>query len=275
MNICDHALLYRLSEKVRQPPLTANQKGLRNGVNEVFRDQLAEGVRDIKRGNIDFSWVASEEWADEVVKLTEGNIAVEAAIGWGEGEGAIPSIRRVALGPFVDNPGAEQFVKDTTFKFANRLGRTTLQRINNHEAFRGGLLDALQSAGNIPEITKNFRDIFEGFEQANRAEMIARTESSRALHEGTLRAWSETGVVRAKEWDASNDACPFCSDMDGKIVDVNQDFFPEGGSLSVDDPNAPDDEPKQITLNFNYGNIGYPPLHPYCRCQILPVLIDV
>lgn len=77
----------------------------------------------------------------------------------------------------------------------------------------------------------------------SRAEMIARTETAFADVNGNLIAWDASGVVESKEWSANPECCDECSDLDGETVPLG-DSFPGGD----------------------------PPLHPNCRCDVLPVL---
>jgi SPP1 gp7 family putative phage head morphogenesis protein len=82
----------------------------------------------------------------------------------------------------------------------------------------------------------------------NRADMIARTESGMADVAGNVEGWRASGVVDKKEWLAAPDCCDECQDLDGEIVDIDEPF-PDGGGDG-------------------------PPLHPNCRCNVLPVLSD-
>lgn len=81
----------------------------------------------------------------------------------------------------------------------------------------------------------------------SRAEMIARTESAFADVQGNIEGWRASGVVEQKQFLAAPDCCDECQDIDGEIV-------------GLDDA-------------FSDGSDG-PPLHPRCRCNVLPVLSD-
>jgi SPP1 gp7 family putative phage head morphogenesis protein len=82
----------------------------------------------------------------------------------------------------------------------------------------------------------------------DRAEMIARTESAKADVAGNIEGWRVSGVVDKKEWIAAPDCCDDCQELDGQIVDLDDSFDGDGGDG--------------------------PPLHPRCRCNVLPVLSD-
>lgn len=76
-----------------------------------------------------------------------------------------------------------------------------------------------------------------------RAEMIARTEIARADIAGSVRGWSAAGI-KEKEWLVAPECCDECQEMDGKKAPIDGTF--EGG--------------KDV------------PLHPKCRCDVLPVI---
>jgi SPP1 gp7 family putative phage head morphogenesis protein len=76
-----------------------------------------------------------------------------------------------------------------------------------------------------------------------RATMIARTETAFADTAGSLIGWQESGVVSGKEWSVGAGCCDACEELHGEVVGLDEEF-PEGD----------------------------PPLHPNCRCALLPVV---
>jgi SPP1 gp7 family putative phage head morphogenesis protein len=78
--------------------------------------------------------------------------------------------------------------------------------------------------------------------------MIARTETAKADVEGNIEAYKQSGVVSGKQWITGAGCCDLCDELDGTIVEIDEDFPNEGGSG--------------------------PPLHPNCRCDVLPVLTE-
>jgi hypothetical protein len=64
------------------------------------------------------------------------------------------------------------------------------------------------------------------------------------------------------EWSAEFDACEFCLALNGMVVGLEESFAPLGGSVDGGDGGK-----YQVT----YESINHPPLHPNCRCSILPV----
>lgn len=87
-----------------------------------------------------------------------------------------------------------------------------------------------------------------------RENMIARTESIRAVNLGQIELWDQAadaglydrGRMR-KVWVVTLDdmTCPWCTEMSGQYVEVDQNF------------QSPE-----------FGSVESPPLHPHCRCMM-------
>ena len=80
----------------------------------------------------------------------------------------------------------------------------------------------------------------------SRAEMIARTETARADIQGSLAGYKASGLVSQKQWLTAPGCCDDCQELDGTVVGIDDEFPNDGGDG--------------------------PPLHPRCRCAVLPVL---
>lgn len=81
---------------------------------------------------------------------------------------------------------------------------------------------------------------------AQRAEMIARTETAFADFGGNMIAYRASKIVKRKEWIVGAHCCEECQTLRGVVVDIDE-HFPNGGGDG-------------------------PPLHPHCRCDVLPEL---
>ena len=99
------------------------------------------------------------------------------------------------------------------------------------------------------ELAKRLDD-FGGFGEA-RSILIARTETQFASNAGALVGYRASGVVEQKEWlVAQDEVCDECEEMDGQVVGLDDVFeCPSTGDMT-----------------------DAPPLHPNCRCTVLPVL---
>lgn len=125
------------------------------------------------------------------------------------------------------------------------------------------IAQGLADGQGVPQIRRQITETFAEFSKTQ-AERITRTEVIRASNMGAIDAWEQSGVVTSKQWLTAMDdrVDPLCSYMNGKIVDLKGRYFKKGETLEVDDAKT----------TFNYGSIKEPPLHPNCRCTLLPIL---
>lgn len=82
-------------------------------------------------------------------------------------------------------------------------------------------------------------------EAGTRANAIARTELARGHSLGSLAAYEASGVVESVEWLVSDDPCPECQGLGGKVVKLNAEFA---------------------------DGIIAPPAHPRCTCALSPIV---
>lgn len=108
-------------------------------------------------------------------------------------------------------------------------------------------LEQGQSVGDIRNaITADFEQITK-----NQAQIITRTEVARASNQGSLDAWEQSGVVEGKQWVVMEGGDE-CDAYDGQVESLDGNFYAD-------------------TTEFADGD---PPLHPNCKCVLIPVLLD-
>lgn len=129
------------------------------------------------------------------------------------------------------------------------------------ETLRGVLTQSLKKGETIAQLQARIEAVYGGSDDF-RAGRVARSEIIRVLNAGAVEAWRQTGVVSAKRWLASSDACKFCLALDGQQVGLVQQFVGAGEPWS-----AADGE----TMIATYGDIQHPPAHPNCRCTLVGV----
>lgn len=112
------------------------------------------------------------------------------------------------------------------------------------------LTDSLQDGKSVPEIRGAIQAEFDTISK-NQAQRITRTEILRASNQGALDAYKQSGIVEGKQWLTAG-AVDECEAYDGQVESLEGSFY---GSKS----------------EFADGD---PPLHPNCRCVLLPVIID-
>jgi len=141
-------------------------------------------------------------------------------------------------------------------RYAGSIGERTKLELSVSRA-KSETMDELTN-----RLQKNLPDIFEG-ERWN-AERLARTE--------TMASYSTTsaeGIGAAKEddpelvmrWDSSIDfrRCAACASLDGKTVEPGELFHAEWYSHS-----------KKGGMRFHSMDVDKSPLHPCCRCVVVP-----
>lgn len=100
-----------------------------------------------------------------------------------------------------------------------------------------------------------------------RAQVIARTESANAYHEGQIDAWKATGRVKTKRFLKAPGACPLCDAIDKR--------YGRGGErLPIEEPMVRAGETIVGTdgKSFVAGVDSQGIVHPNCRCDMRPVL---
>jgi len=104
----------------------------------------------------------------------------------------------------------------------------------------------------------------------SRATTIARTEAMRAARTAEIEAWTSTGIVTGKTWLLAPDPCEFCEavakQFGEKPVGVGDSFFKKGDVVL----GVPDADGNQKSMVLDYEDVDGPPLHPNCRCSMLP-----
>lgn len=103
-----------------------------------------------------------------------------------------------------------------------------------------------------------------------RAEMLAHTGTMWAYNEGAMQRYGVEGVG-VVEWLTANDdlRCPFCAEMNGKRIETGDAFFGAGDSLVI-----PEVGSMKIPTGARGFDIRHPPLHPNCRCALVPILSE-
>ena len=149
------------------------------------------------------------------------------------------------------NTRVDKFVPDAVSKINDKLTESLTQGFTNGES----LQQLVNRVNGIYEDAKGYP-----------ATRIARTETSFASNRSAREAYRQSGYVTHKEWFANPDACEFCQEINGKTVGLDDDYFALGDSFVGKDGGV---------FNFDFEEVGEPPLHPNCECTIIPVIKEV
>lgn len=208
---------------------------------------------------------AGDRWREAFVPLMKGVIADQAGA------------QAIALGMSFDvrNLYAEKWFGDHTMSFASQVMGETEREL-------AGLLQQAQREGwSIPTMQERMGTMFQQWSRGNlaydqfdwleqrmpayRRELIARAETIRSSNRGINALYKNWGV-QYKEWHTTEDErrCPWCAAMHGKIIPIDGTFWGMGDSMNVQVGDIVQ------SMTFNYEAVTTPPLHPNCRCCLLP-----
>lgn len=139
--------------------------------------------------------------------------------------------------------GYRDTIKSNVDKFASSLFETDKDHLT------GILDDGLKSGKSIPEIRSQIEKDFPEYTKMQ-AQRITRTEVLRTSNQASLDAFEQSGVVEAKQWLTAG-ATDECEQYEGQIETLSDNFYSSGNEFQDGDP----------------------PLHPNCRCVLLPIVV--
>lgn len=98
------------------------------------------------------------------------------------------------------------------------------------------------------------------------AKRIARTTTIWSYNEGAQIAYASEGITQ-KQWIVTLDdnTCEFCEPMDEKIVAMDNAFVAGGSIVAGSQGGA-------LNVSDEIGDVEHPPLHPNCRCVLVPAV---
>jgi hypothetical protein len=232
------------------------EMGMRNAVTREMESGLYVGLREMKRPY-------AVALVEEGYRLAADEIPSKQARDWKTKVIDLPSESLIPPAPVAT--GERTAVADWLERTSRREARTHAEAIEKEfEKARTYWNPETQSGLTPAETAKTL--LREGFARDRwYSNLIARTTSIWSMNEGAQIRYAEAGVTQ-EQWLATVDdrTCPYCSQMDGQVVGIKESFLPEGALLS-----HPEIEGRFFSAPFS---VEHPPLHPFCRCTIIPVI---
>jgi HK97 family phage portal protein len=241
--------------KAMQAEVLRNLKAY--GKPKAIEDEASDAAFAASADDIISSIYNESKWADE--------IALQAA----------PFTRGLLINGLVDameNVKPDAIVNASSPNVLRALDERSVQIRSVSTTVQREIRDDIQASINEGESrSQTIRAVRDNFDARSKADRVVRTETIWAHNEGTVLAWEQSGVVSGVKWNTATDdrRCPYCRSMDGKVKTLGGTWFEKGTSLTV-----LSDAGKDTTLKFGYESIKHPPLHPNCRCQLIPIIID-
>lgn len=256
---------------IKSVPLTASPE-LTAIVRSVFAEQSREAMANLRKKGApavetkdddrddkpkpppDLSLLDLEKWNAELAKRAKPileKLARQAA------RELLPKLPKLPAGTFeVVDRSLPQAAEELSLKFAESTNATTTMKLDAaRDALRSEIEQGIVTGDHNAEMAKRVQSVFTEASDA-RAEVIARTEANRVRHDAELRTVKASGVVKAKKWMASPDACEKCE-----------------AAAAAGGEGIPLDKAFAKTDSADYGDVQMPPLHPNCFVGETPVLV--
>lgn len=197
---------------------------------------------------------------DEAAKLADSVLSLFIKLAEEQGALSIAFAGNSSMS-FKLTPVMEKYVADSVMKAAKSFSEETQLKI----------VDAVTSGVNdgesITRIGKRINGIYDDLigvkNPGYRTERLARTEVIKTSNEMTEAAYKQSGVVQKKEWFANPGRCEFCASLNGSIVSLGSSFVPKDATITGVNGG---------TRVNTYENVKHPPVHPACRCTLIPVI---
>jgi SPP1 gp7 family putative phage head morphogenesis protein len=236
---------------------SAYERNYKKKMKPILEEQHKEALVNLEAHASSFTKEAQQKLFDDAAydkKLLDSLVPVMADLG--KEQGALALIfAGDEDGEFVLNARYQKYVEKRTLKMAQNFNDQTLEKLNK------SLAEGIQAGENLDKLRKRVDEVY-GDAERYRTLRVARTETLNASNEATNEAYRQTGYVKGKEWYVNPDACDLCTPFEGKTIGLDDTYVKEGESY--------EDASGEVHEN-SYDDIDSPPLHPNCRCTILPV----
>lgn len=250
-------------------------RSFRRKARTLFRDQYADAMDILDRaagrkmaGKLEPDWRSMftpaklKLWAEDVWPEMQDGYELGAAAGVGDIEAELEKIGKVGVrfSPWdVEAPGARKSIDNAAMKLSIESNGVTQKEMNRLlPRLRSELIQGTVTGEGYDWMAEQIRTIF-GHADKYRSMRIAVTETQRAVHDGLLQQYKESGVVEAKAWLLSGAPCDVCI----AIAAENEQGIALAESFA------------RVGKSEAYSNINIPPAHPNCMCSLYPILIPV
>jgi len=146
-------------------------------------------------------------------------------------------------------PELESFTSEYVGTYANRHTGQSVTKLRD-------AMDKAEEEG--ADQLETLQNTFDDWKE-NRTEAIAQEETNRANNAVAKQVYLAGGIL-AVRWAATGESCPYCKELDGRVVDIHSFFVGEGEELNPDGGDGP---------LIPSRNIGHPPLHSGCDCMLV------
>ncbi len=258
--------------------ITDDEKLIARAVDKVLQGQIRSVLKELRAATAPTAELlqkveqilAATKWDRELVAAMKPFMRASLQEGIRIGTDAIRSMASDLSSYELKSPELESYIENESV----RLSRGAARGVNRYTVTRVSeiLGEGVQNGETVDQLTEKVQDWAGKQGDAerstlSRARTIARTEAMRASRAAEVEAWKSSGIVEGKTWLLAPDPCEFCEAaakaFGEKSIGVGESFFAKGETLEGADGG---------TLSLDYEAVDGPPLHPNCRCSLLPKL---
>jgi len=258
--------LFKQDKKALSARITRAEK-------KAIEDKATIDWQQLRNDWLDYINASRKDWAIAMQPLIEG-VAREQATQLDATFGGTKQAE-IAIDWDIVPVEALEWVGDYTLHFADEVATIT------SGTMEGLLSQAVEEGWSARKLRTNMGKVFQQWTEGDltpaqfewfaermpkyRLDMIARTETIRASNKGAQERYRSWGVPY-NEWYTAKDerTCDFCLELHGTVYGTDETLFYKGDQMNVEV------EGVTKTLKFGYEDVTCPPLHPNCRCTLLP-----
>lgn len=249
-------------------------------VNAALHSQSAEAGRRIAMGLDPVPLEYRTKWSRELYRSQIRGGAQSSILGWSAASSLLSGAKQVGAETpeaFVGIGAPEDFLRSPVDQEVDGYFRATsrkqaqshadqvnkvFERVKNRESIDPVTGKVDLTGLDMGKVARGVMAEMSGWDKSY-SRLITRTGIVWANNEGAVQKYIDVGITE-KQWYATDDelTCPYCAEMHEKIVGVEGDFVGAGDSVRV--------EGGALRIPEQVGGIQHPPLHPNCRCVILP-----
>ncbi|TDX78624.1 SPP1 gp7 family putative phage head morphogenesis protein [Rathayibacter sp. PhB151] len=250
------------------------ETSLLTGIQREFNRQRDEVLANVATVQRTFTGQRTKDYIDSLLNWEQADVAMKAAV---EPallaviiETGMDAMQQIGMQPSTYDPYSEAITawyQQRTTKVAEDVTDETEKQL--HATLTEGVNAGESSYQLQPRI-----EAVMGLASTLRADLIAQTEIARAQSYADIAAWDQSGIVTAKEWYTAQDerVCKFCGPMHGRVIGLEENFYSKGDVPTEAGTNRKGEEMPYV-CNHVYDDVVGAPLHPRCRCTLLPVRV--
>jgi HK97 family phage portal protein len=254
----------------------------------VFRRHAERIARRVQRAvqiqtDVILSEADVEQLASELAGVARPHIEVAMTSAGREAVAQVIAERPDIVGTSFDlqNPRVQNYLRDAS----RRIGTTATDSFRTE--LREALMEGMEAGESTGQVARRIRDIKDSEFTKYRAERIARTEMRFAHTNANIEGWAQSGVVSGKQFLLAPRACEFCNAVADKwgsgrdddpgrpgiAVPLDAPFYSLGDVITAEVARK-DGTIVERTLQINYADLQGPPIHPNCRCKVIPIVSE-